>query len=89
MAAAIMMLSCGNAAEPENNSKQSSVEQTQYQDEGINNNTRTKNENATNDNNVATANDGKSKKVNDKPVHLTKDEFLKKVMNYQVNKLHH
>ena len=88
MAAAILLISCGNASSPEGNNQEATIEASTNQDDGTKSTvaetgTEVNNESSTTANtNIG----GKSKEVNEKPVYLTKDEFLKKVTNYQVNK---
>ncbi len=88
MAAAVLLISCGNSSEPQNSSDQSEKVKTEQQQDAAISNVPASNAEMNNDNNPETnpKKAKKSKEVNDKPVHLTKDDFLSKVMNYQVNK---
>lgn len=75
LVAALMLVSCGNASEPQKNAVNSG-----------NTNDKAVVAQAKVTNNPDSDEGSKNKGINDKPVHITKDEFLKKVMNYQVNK---
>lgn len=86
IAAAILMISCGNAAETGKSSDQSKAPSADYQSQEDDASISQANVSDEIKETAATTGDGKTKEINDKPVHLTKDEFLEKVMNYQVNK---
>ena len=86
IAAAILMISCGNAAQPDNKSKQSGEPSAQYQNAENDALTAHANVAKKEDPVTGTTDDKKTMQINDKPVHLTKEEFLQKVMNYQANK---
>jgi thioredoxin len=84
LAAALMLVSCGNASEPQNDNVQSISANEQQQSEAVN--TSTPDQDIESHDNTNADKETSNKTVNDKPVHLTKDEFLKNVMNYEVNK---
>lgn len=88
MAAAILLISCGNTSEPEGYSEKLRIEETEQKEAMANSKTTVAQANITQgeDQTASTIKGNESKEVNDKPVHLTKQEFLEKVMNYQVNK---
>jgi thioredoxin len=86
IAATVLMISCGNASEPQNNDMQANAKNTQYQDATGNDQAEVSAAEMNKSGENKSSKGVKSDKVNDKPVHLTKAEFLSKVMNYEVNK---
>ena len=84
MAAAVLLISCGNASEPQNSRNNSGSNQKATTSSKVEVAQAEMNNDNNPDENIDKG--SKSKEVNDKPVHLTKDDFLNKVMNYQVNK---